>query len=198
MAAKFYQSIESGSLFNSLIEDEAGVWMISYDRPAAPFFVSWRIMEAQYERAQTPRQYEEYTSRTNYNKAQKRRLNIISNLLADERCIKDKSLRKRKVREASVEHGVTEKAVYRVYYRYLATRILTAKKERGPVIRSDFDWAIRTFYFSSKRMSLRAAYETMLLAKYVDSNGDLIGNYPSWRSFERYYYSRGYNRIRRN
>lgn len=46
MAAKFYQSIESGSLFNSLIEDEAGVWMISYERPAAPFFVSWRLMKA--------------------------------------------------------------------------------------------------------------------------------------------------------
>lgn len=194
MAAKFYQSIESGSLFNSLIEDEAGVWMISYERPAAPFFVSWRLMEAQYERAQTPQQYEEYANKTIYNKAQSRRLSLISRLLSDERCIKDKSLRKRKVREASVEHGVTEKAVYRVYYRYLATRILTAKKKRELAARPDFDWAIRTFYFSSKRMSLRAAYETMLLAKYVDSNGDLIGNYPSWRSFERYYYSRGYNR----
>ena len=143
MAAKFYQSIESGSLFNSLIEDEAGVWMISYERPAAPFFVSWRLMEAQYERAQTPQQYEEYANKTIYNKAQSRRLSLISRLLSDERCIKDKSLRKRKVREASIEHGITEKAVYRVYYRYLATRILTAKKERGPVIRSDFDWAIR-------------------------------------------------------
>lgn len=194
MAAKFYQSIESGSVFNSLIEDEAGVWMISYERPAAPFFVSWRLIEAQYERAQTPQQYVEYANRTIYNKAQERRLNIISSLLADECCIKDKSLRKRKVREASISHGVIEKAVYRIYYRYLATRILTAKKERGPVIRPDFDWAIHTFYFSSKRMSLRAAYETMLLAKYVDTDGELLGNYPSWRSFERYYYSRGYNR----
>ena len=194
MAAKFYQSIESGSFFNSLIEDEAGVWMISYERPTAPFFVSWRLVETQYQRAQTPRQYEEYASRTNYNKAQRHRLSLISELLSDDRCIKDKSLRKRKVREASISHGVTEKAVYRVYYRYLATRILTAKKKRELAARPDFDWAIRTFYFSSKRMSLRAAYETMLLAKYVDSNGDLIGNYPSWRSFERYYYSRGYNR----
>ena len=42
--AKFYQSIESGGLYNLLIEDPAGAWLISYERPAAPFFVSWDLL----------------------------------------------------------------------------------------------------------------------------------------------------------
>lgn len=193
-ATKFYQSKESGLLYNSLIEDKSGAWLISYDKPAAPFFVSCGFINAHYQRTQTPQKYEEYANVTNYSSAQKRRLLFISGLLSDERCITDKSTRRRKVKEASVTYGVTEKAIYRIYYRYLATRIITAKKERTPIAHPDYDWAIRTFYFSSKRMSLRSAYETMLLTKYIDSNGDLLPDYPSWRSFERYYYSRGYNK----
>ena len=192
--AKFYQSIESGGLYNLLIEDPAGAWLISYERPAAPFFVSWDLLCSNYQRAQTPRQFEEYANMAGSTIAQKRRLAFISALLADERCITDKAIRRGKIKEASAANGVTEKSLYRLYYRYLATRILTAKKKRDSKARPDFDWAIRTFYFSSKRMSLRSAYETMLLAKYVDVNGNLTADYPSWRCFERYYYARGYNR----
>ena len=63
--------------------------------------------------------------------AQKRRLAFISALLADERCITDKAIRRGKIKEASAANGVTEKSLYRLYYRNLAICILTIGYEKS-------------------------------------------------------------------
>ena len=192
--AAFYQARASGRLFNLLLKEDAGGWLISYDEPAAPFLVHWPALGEQFIRAQTPPEYEKYACDAASTPARKYRLEMISPLLADNTCITDKKTRKAKAQEIAEKYAVSIRRVLRVYYRYLATRVLTAEKRRSPVDKPDFDWAIRTFYYSSKRLSLRAAYESMLLAKYSDAKGGLKDHYPSWRSFERYYYARGYNR----
>ena len=192
--ATFYEARASGRLFNLLLKEDAGGWLISYDEPAAPFLVHWPALGEQFIRAQTPPEYEKYTCDAASTPARKYRLEMISPLLADNTCITDKKTRKAKAQEIAEKYAVSIRRVLRVYYRYLATRVLTAEKRRSPVDKPDFDWAIRTFYYSSKRLSLRAAYESMLLAKYSDPKGGLKDHYPSWRSFERYYYARGYNR----
>ena len=192
--AAFYQARDSGRLFNLLLKEEAGGWLISYDEPTAPFLVHWPALEEQYIRAQTPLEYEKYACDAVSTPARKYRLEMIAPLLADNTCITDKKTRKAKAQEIAEKYAVSIRRVLRVYYHYLATRILTVEKRRSAVDKPDFDWAIRTFYYSSKRLSLRAAYESMLLAKYSDPKGGLKDHYPSWRSFERYYYARGYNR----
>lgn len=87
----------------------------------------------------------------------------------------------------AAEHGTTEKRLQRLYYNYLAHGCLTRSKPREPVTRRDFDDAIRKYYFSAKRNSLRTAYELFLLERYTN-NGAVDESAPSWNSFRLYYY----------
>ena len=176
--ATFYEARDSGRLFNLLLKEDAGGWLISYDEPAAPFLVHWPALEVQYIRAQTPLEYEKYACDAASTPARKYRIEMISPLLEDNTCITDKKTRKAKAQEIAEKYAVSIRRVLRVYYRYLATRVLTAEKRRSPVDKPDFDWAIRTFYYSSKRLSLRAAYESMRLAKYSDPKGGTKGSLP--------------------
>lgn len=83
----------------------------------------------------------------------------------------------------------------RLYYRYLATGVLVAgKPSRKPTKNETYDWAIRTFYYSSKRLSLRAAYEMMLVEKFTKADGSLSADAPSWSGFQHYFYKHGYHK----
>ena len=57
-----------------------------------------------------------------------------------------------------------------------------------------YDWAIRTYYYSSKRLSLRAAYEMMLIEKYTDKEGNLCEGAPGWSGFQHYFYRHAYHK----
>ena len=54
--------------------------------------------------------------------------------------------------------------------------------------------AIRRYYYGSKRLSLRAAYEMMMLEDYVGHNGEFDSDAPTWSQFRHYYYDKGYHK----
>lgn len=180
----------TGEIFRVLQASDCGLWLISFDEPAVPLFVS---SADGLERIETPASFLAAQKRS-LTKAEERRLALIQPLLDDERCMTDRDHRLSIVKEISANSGTTTKRVLRIYYRYLAKGELGSHPGRESKRRPEFDWAIQRFYFSAKRLSLRAAYDMMLVQKYTDSNGQLKEDAPSWNSFNRYYYAQGYHK----
>ena len=128
-------------------------------------------------------------------KAQYERLAIIQPLLDERQCICDKVIRREIAAKVAQIHHTSIRRVLRLYYRYLATGVLVAgKPSRKPTKNETYDWAIRTFYYSSKRLSLRAAYEMMLVERFTEVNGKLSADAPSWSGFQHYFYKHGYHK----
>lgn len=192
MLIRFVQ--RAGEIFRVLLELEDGSWIISYDTPAVPFFVSLADVTS-LERIPTPDSFLAEYNRQDRSPAEKQRLALIQPLLQDEACITDRETRLRVAKEIAAKSGHSIKKIQRNYYHYLATGTLTTRRKSGVAQRNpDYDWAIQKFYFSSKRLSLRASYEMMLVQRFSDSNGQLLADAPSWPSFRHYFYSRNYNK----
>lgn len=137
----------SGSQYRILKMNEAGCWLIACDDPAAPFFVSALGMDG-YHRIETPESFLQHWGKDAMTAAEQKRLELIQPLLNDELCIVDKAHRLSLAKEIAVKSDTTERCVLRLYYRYLATGVLVESKERHAQSKPDYDWAIRTFYFS--------------------------------------------------
>lgn len=177
----------NGALFKVLVLDGPGAWLISYDSPAAPFFVG--DMDA-YQRTVPPSAQDGELSA-----AGQKRLELIQPLLdAGDTAVMDKQYRLQVSRDIAERHSTTPRTVLKLYYRYLATGQLLSPKARTPSVNPDFDWAIKTFYFSAKKLSLRSAYEMMLLQRYTDFEGNLAPTRPTYGSFRAYFYSRRYHK----
>jgi len=176
----------SGERFHVLLSGEHGAWMISYDDPQSPVYVDSETFKS-YERIQAP---SEYASAVNKNRspASETRYQLISPLLREVRSITDESLRAELIRKISEENQTTARRVRRLYYRFLAKGTLLDSKPQQEKKRPEFDKAIRTYYFSAKKNSLRTSYELMLLDSYTDSSGALTDPIPSFDSFRMYYH----------
>ena len=168
------------------------MWLISYEEPTNPFFYIGDGLE----RIQTPEGFLEQSSRKKLTAAQQSRLALIQPLLdAQPRSITDRSYRLSLAKEIAREQGTTYKRVLRLYYRYLAQGMLTAPKGcGGGEVRPEFDWAIKTFYFSAKKFSLRAAYEMMVVERFTGWDGIVLDTTPSWSAFRHYFYNHGYHK----
>lgn len=181
----------TGEIFRVLQESDSGLWLISYQEPAAPFFAASAIG---LERIETPALFMAAQQRT-LTQAEDRRLALIQPLLdAGEQCITDKGHRLNVAKEIAASSQTTTKRVLRIFYRYLAKGELGSHPVREPKKRPDFDWAIQKFYFSAKRLSLRAAYDMMIVQRFTDEKGQIRNDAPSWSSFQRYYYNRDYHK----
>lgn len=133
----------NGALFKVLVLDGPGAWLISYDFPASPFFVG--DMDA-YQRALPPQLPDSELSA-----AAQKRLELIRPLLdAGDTAVMDKQYRLQVSRDIAERHSTTPRTVLKLYYRYLATGQLLSPKARAPSVNPDYEWAIRTFYFSAK------------------------------------------------
>ena len=177
----------NGALFKVLASDGGGAWLISHDSPAAPFFVG--DMDA-YQRALPPQLPDSELSA-----AAQKRLELIQPLLdAGDAAVMDRQYRLQVSRDIAERHSTTPRTVLKLYYRYLATGQLLSPKARAPSVNSDYEWAIRTFYFSAKKLSLRSAYEMMLLQRYTDFEGNLAPTRPTYGSFRAYFYSRNFHK----
>lgn len=173
-----------------LLHDKTGAWLISYDAPATPFFVG---ISERLNQIETPQGFLRSIQRS-LSEAEKERLDLIQPLLDDVAYILNRTQRMTKARSIAEENSTTAKRVLRLYYRYLATGVLTEKKKREPQRQPDYDWAIRTYYFSSKKFSLRATYDMMLVQRYMDQSGNLVENAPTWSSFQHYFYKKEYHK----
>lgn len=186
---RFVQST-AGDIFRVLLEADGGCWLISFDEPAAPFFAS---SANSMERIETPASFLVAQQRP-LTQAEERRLALIQPLLDDEGCNTDRIHRLSIAKEISANSKTTTKRVLRIFYRYLAKGELGTHSVREPKKRPDYDWAIQRFYYSAKRLSLRATYDMMLVRRFSDENGQLLAETPSWHSFQRYFYSHGYHK----
>lgn len=173
-----------GVTFRILKASPDGYWLINCDSTSPTFFV---VDLEQYERVPAP---DEWMTDQTITPAQATRLQMIQPLLNCEDCISDKSLRYRIAAEAAQQHQTTTRRILHLYYRYLATGRVTAKKHttRGTKSNQLIERAIRRHYYGSKRLSLRAAYEMMLLEDYVGPDGQLDSDAPTWSQFRHYYY----------
>lgn len=106
-----------------------------------------------------------------------KRLALIEPLLEDSIYIVDGKSWLAMAKRIAEENGTTRKRILGLYYKYLARLVLMEKggRERGKDrdVRN-FDWAIRKFYFSAKKMSLRDTYDHMLASRYMTPDGKLM------------------------
>ena len=127
--------------------------------------------------------------------AQVVRLKMIQPLLDCTDCISDKSLRYQMAAEIAQQNQTTTRRILRLYYRYLATgRLMQKRKQQISESNQIMARAIRRYYYGSKRLSLRAAYEMMMLEDYVGHNGEFDSDAPTWSQFRHYYYDKGYHK----
>lgn len=176
-------------VFRVLTETPAGCWLIDCNGPSPPFF---EVSLDRYERVPTPDSWmEEHT----ITPAQEARLQMIQPLLDCDDCISDKSLRYRIATEVAQQYQTTTRRILRLYYRYLSTGRLTQKRtQQTSKSNQMIERAIRRYYFGAKRLSLRSAYEMMLLEDYVGQDGELDSDAPTWSQFRHYYYGHGFHK----
>ena len=166
-----------GVVFRVLIEAPTGCWLIDCNGPSPPFFAA--NLDS-YERVPAP---ESWISEQTMTPAQEARLQMIQPLLDCDDCISDKTLRYKMAAEAAQQHQTTTRRILRL------KRTQQASKSNHMI-----EQAIRRYYFGAKRLSLRAAYEMMLLEDYVGQDGEFDSDAPTWSQFRHYYYGHGFHR----
>lgn len=192
----------SGEVFKVVLRVTDGVWIISYENPCTPKFVSEQELRA-YPIIEPPEEYLKYIDKQkNPTDGQQKRLSLIAELLEDDIYITDRQRRNQKVKEIADREQTTVKRIQKLYFRYLAGRSLVEERQITEKTQTqeqkDFTWAVDTFYYSAKKMSLRSAYDLMLLSRYTDQDGHLIDEHPSWHSFRHFFYEGGYHSKSRN
>lgn len=172
-----------GAIYRVLLETPAGCWLTDCNGPSPPFF---EVSLDRYERVPAPNSWmDEHT----ITPAQEVRLRMIQPMMDCDDCISDKTLRYKMAAEAAQQHQTTTRRILRLYYRYLATGRLTQKRtQQASKSNQMIERAIRRYYFGAKRLSLRSAYEMMLLEDYVGPEGGIDSDAPTWSQFRHYYY----------
>ncbi len=181
---------QSGAIYRVLLETPAGCWLIDCNGPSPPFF---EVSLDRYERVPAPNSWmDEHT----ITPAQEVRLRMIQPMMDCDDCISDKTLRYKMAAEAAQQHQTTTRRILRLYYRYLATGQVTTRREPRKRTQNNqaIERAIRRYYFGAKRLSLRSAYEMMLLEDYVGQDGEMDSDAPTWSQFRHYYYNKGYHK----
>lgn len=191
----FYE--RNTQIFKKLIDGEQGVWLIDYEQPGSPIFVSYDDMQTM-ESVPVPEGYAaDETLSEKRLKTLEKRLRILAPLICDSRYIFDKKARAEKVHDISMETGISVRTLQKHYYIYLAqgeNGICPAAKKRSKSKLTDTQrncrWAINKYFFSSRKMSLKETYYMMLSAKYTDDNGSLYDEIPSFSQFKYFYYKK--------
>mgnify|MGYP004450983945 CR=1 FL=1 len=184
-----------GEVFRVLVETNAGYYAISCDEPRGIVFVSKEAADS-LARVKAPDSFIAAAERAALSESARKKLDMIRPLLDNERCILDKSCLMTTAAQAAQKHGVTKERILRLFYTYLGKGVLSATRKRGTLSERDqiFDQAIRKYYFSAKKMSLRDSYYLMLSEFYTDAGGTLAERYPSLKSYEHFFYRRGYHK----
>ena len=114
----------AGVRYRVLQQQTEGTWLICYDKPAAPFFVSSTVLE-KYQRIQTPDEALAGTSSAK-TAAEERRLLLIQPLISDEGCMTDREKRRSLAKRQAQEYNTTSRRVLRRYYRWLVAGSVSA------------------------------------------------------------------------
>ena len=183
-----------GERFRLLLECDGGGWIISYDKLSEPFYVSAEELLTM-KRIEAPDAYVaavQLFKSGAFTEAERMRYEMIEPLLSDDEYISNRKKRKKTLRELAAKYQTTPRRLNKIYIRFLATSRLIAQKTG--IIKSngkyerEFLWAIKTYYFSSRRISLRDTYCNMLVALFTAPDGTLMDDIPSFNSFRKYYF----------
>ena len=187
----------NGEIIKILLEEEKGCWVISFDNPKAPYYIDNDNLK-NYKQINYP---DEYIKNMNPKKirtlAEQKRFQLIKELIEDTNNIKSKKDRKQLIKKIATDNNTTEKRIFNLYYMYLAKGSLIKtknKKVTDTKYKDDFLWAIRSFYYSAKKLSLQETYDLLLLSKYTTNNGKLKNTYPSWNQFKYFFYKNSYHK----
>lgn len=175
----------AGERFRVLLREHGGAWVISCEEYQMPMYIDQNELDRA-ERISPPQEYVRNMEKPR-TEAQQRRFELLKPALDDMRCITDESHRMEVFRQIAADNNTTVRRLRRLYHSYLAQGCLTKSKPRESVKRTDFEEAIRKYYFSAKRNSLRTAYELFILDSYTNK-GVLADKIPSWDSFRLYYF----------
>lgn len=190
----FYEYL--GEIFRLVKRMDEGAWIISYDHPREPIFIS-ESKEESMTKIAFPAGFLECMEKE-LTEGQKRREALIYPLITNERCMYDRKERRRVAKEVAVNNRTTIRRIQLLYYRYLAGRPLVEVREVVEKPKTDmekvFTWAIEEFYYSAKRPTLQTSYDLMILARYVDENGVLKEGSPTWWQFRHFFYKNEYHK----
>lgn len=181
-------------MYRVLLTTDTGSWLIRCMAPAAPVFVCAEELE-RYSPVPTPESF--LATPGDASAARQKRMDMIAPLVEDRECIISGRKRQDRAKRQAERFDTTSARIVRLYLRYLATGQVMDTWKRPNVERPEFDAAIRKYYFSSKKFSLRAVYEMLVLESYTGSDGSIQTNAPSWQSFRSYFYSRRYHKLER-
>ena len=110
---------KAGEKYRLLLATPAGYWLISYENPAPPFFVSPDELKG-YKRISTPKPFLAAMQRRR-TKAQNLRYHLIAPLINEAQNIHDKAHRHKAAANIAAANHTTPKRILRLYYRYMAT-----------------------------------------------------------------------------
>lgn len=109
--------------------------------------------------------------------------------------VMNKAERNQAIRDIANEKGVSQRTVKNYLWRYWVGQSKNAllPEERLPVEKEltgdqkNMRWALNKFYYTTKRHTLKTAYQLLLKEKYCDAMGTLREPYPTYWQF-RYFF----------
>lgn len=119
----------SGEVFKVVLKENNGAWLVSYENPCTPKFVSEQELRA-YPIIEPPEEYLKYIDKQkNLTDGQRKRLHIIAELVDSEIYITNKKIRNQKVKEIADREQTTVKRIQKLYFRHLAGRSLVEERQ---------------------------------------------------------------------
>lgn len=182
-------------IYHTVLHENDGEWIVPYNKVGEPQFVKYDFL-LKCEKIEIPADFIKNQEKNNMTEVQKNKKKIIEPLLLDSECIKSRKKRNEIAKIQEINTGIKKRTILSLYFTYLSRGTLyknIKKKKRADADTENFTKAINQYYYSAKKMSLRTAYDLMLLEYYTDNNGNLIETLPSWTRFKHFYYDNRYH-----
>lgn len=145
-------------IYRVLRQETDGCWVIRFENPQRPQFLSAAQMEV-CQRVPAPKRYLQSTdAKRKPSKAETKKTAMLQPMIDDLYCISDYKRRKKLSEQIAEKHHTTPRRIYQLYLLYLAQDSLMPKP-RERYVESDtevfqiYRQAIETLYYSAKRPS---------------------------------------------
>ena len=132
--------------------------------------------------------YEDLTNKQR--KTIQEKYNLISPII---NCIDIQYERNEMIRKVSERKNLSKQTVRKYLCQYLIFQDICCfskpKKEKNlSEDEKHFTYILNKHFYNSKKISLHTTYLYLLREFYIDSNGNLVDNYPKFHKFKYYYY----------
>lgn len=188
---------KDGLVVRILIYAEPASYVVDCLRPKMPFMQNneyLATMEPTEDKYRVFFTDEELTDKQK--EVRDRRFAIIKPLI-EPWYIMNKTERNQAIRDIATEKMVSQRTVKNYLWRYWVWQSKNAllPEERSPMEKElnadqkNMRWALNKYYYTTKRHTLKTAYELMLKEKYCDAMGTLREAYPTYWQFRYFFQS---------